>query len=343
MVSATDVAEAAASAVTGAVGEHPRGVLASRRRLFGPLLDMTVKQGSTPLVVTGLFQGCVRDLWMWIRTQMCQGMGDRRVPLWCSLDRSLVCRSSRPRLDLLTPPTLPLHFCSYLAYNLARKALAVAAPGLQQEPNEGGLRLSKTDLGLVSSSFTAMYGASKFAGSVITGGHEDNSVVVCCGNGRQTPPLDDHIVVQKQCLLYGQSRETARNLYYHKLTHTHFTHTAKTHADHVSCRALFSLGLVLTGVLCFVFSLSNDLPRLCLLWSVHGIVQVAMDCDSQQLACEPIDRWDTATEADPSPSLTHTYQGAGWPSLAKMCVERVPPQAQGRVWALLSAAGNAGA
>lgn len=35
-------------------------------------------------------------------------------------------------------------------------------------------------------------------------------------------------------------------------------------------------------------------------------------------------------------------QGAGWPSLAKICVERVPPQAQGRVWALLSAAGNAG-
>lgn len=65
------------------------------------------------------------------------------------------------------PPDL--HACSYLAYNLARKALAVAAPGLQQGPGEGGLRLSKTDLGLVSSSFTAMYGASKFAGSVITG------------------------------------------------------------------------------------------------------------------------------------------------------------------------------
>ena len=35
-------------------------------------------------------------------------------------------------------------------------------------------------------------------------------------------------------------------------------------------------------------------------------------------------------------------QGAGWPSLAKICVERVPPRLQGRVWALLSAAGNAG-
>lgn len=55
MVSATDVAEAAASAVTGVgVGE---GVLASRRRLFGPLLDLNIKQSSTPLVVTGLFQG----------------------------------------------------------------------------------------------------------------------------------------------------------------------------------------------------------------------------------------------------------------------------------------------
>lgn len=60
MVSASEVAEAATSAVTAAAaatGEHPRGVLASRRRLFGPLLDL--KRGSTPLVVTGLFQGCV--------------------------------------------------------------------------------------------------------------------------------------------------------------------------------------------------------------------------------------------------------------------------------------------
>jgi len=44
------------------------------------------------------------------------------------------------------------------------------------------------------------------------------------------------------------------------------------------------------------------------------------------------------------PSLPPSFvlQGAGWPSLAKICVERVPPRAQGRVWALLSAAGNAG-
>ncbi|GAB5037424.1 regulatory protein uhpc [Nannochloropsis oceanica] len=139
-----------------------------------------------------------------------------------------------------TPLVVTGLFQGYLAYNMARKALAVAAPGLQGD--EG---LSKTDLGVVSSSFTVTYGASKFAGSVIT--------------------------------------------------------------DHVSCRALFSLGLVLTGVLCLIFSLSSELPRLCLLWSLHGVVQ-----------------------------------GAGWPSLAKICVERVAPRAQGRVWALLSAAGNAG-
>ena len=47
--------------------------------------------------------------------------------------------------------------------------------------------------------------------------------------------------------------------------------------DHVSCRALFSLGLVLTGVLCFIFSLSSELPRLCLLWSLHGVVQVGSE------------------------------------------------------------------
>ena len=62
MVSASDVAAAAAAAATatataGGGSDHPSGVLASRRRLFGPLLDM--KQNSTPLVVTGLFQGCV--------------------------------------------------------------------------------------------------------------------------------------------------------------------------------------------------------------------------------------------------------------------------------------------
>lgn len=85
---------------------------------------------------------------------------------------------------------------SYLAYNLARKALAVAAPGLQQGPNEGGLRLSKTDLGLVSSSFTAMYGASKFAGSVITGEHNElaTTLALCYvthTRGRETLAFDD--------------------------------------------------------------------------------------------------------------------------------------------------------
>jgi len=34
---------------------------------------------------------------------------------------------------------------------------------------QGGEGLTKTDLGVVSSSFTVTYGASKFAGSVITG------------------------------------------------------------------------------------------------------------------------------------------------------------------------------
>jgi hypothetical protein len=60
MVSASDVAAAAATAAAATAGggsDHPSGVLASRRRLFGPLLDM--KQNSTPLVVTGLFQGCM--------------------------------------------------------------------------------------------------------------------------------------------------------------------------------------------------------------------------------------------------------------------------------------------
>jgi hypothetical protein len=32
----------------------------------------------------------------------------------------------------------------------------------------------------------------------------------------------------------------------------------------------------------------------------------------------------------------------GWPSLAKICLERVSPPLQGRVWALLTAAGNVG-
>lgn len=47
------------------------------------------------------------------------------------------------------------------------------------------LGLSKTDLGLVSSSFTAAYGVAKFAGSVITGTRalEPRHVLSAIGSG----------------------------------------------------------------------------------------------------------------------------------------------------------------
>jgi hypothetical protein len=183
------------------------------------------------------------------------------------------CRSKHPLSSPHAHPnathhSTPLHSTAaprYLAYNLARKALAVAAPGLQQGRGEGGLRLSKTDLGLVSSSFTAMYGASKFAGSVITGAYVPVSACLPARSDRTTESHRVHNQLHQP--EHGSGTGPPWPLY-----HTFpFTHNIP---DHVSCRALFSLGLVLTGVLCFVFSLSDDLPRLCLLWSLHGVVQV---------------------------------------------------------------------
>jgi len=127
---------------------------------------------------------------------------------------------------------------------------------------QGDEGLSKTDLGVVSSSFTVTYGASKFAGSVITGregGREEGR------EGRHEEGNGDSCSHQFSvliCTTPSYSSSIFLPSYY---------------LDHVSCRALFSLGLVLTGVLCFIFSLSSDLPRLCLLWSLHGVVQVVRE------------------------------------------------------------------
>jgi len=111
---------------------------------------------------------------------------------------------------------------------------------------------------VVSSSFTVTYGASKFAGSVITGREKMRE-------GGKEGGVEG-----------GAEGERERRGVHSRPTISSFSlfEIFLFNSDHVSCRALFSLGLVLTGVLCLIFSLSSELPRLCLLWSLHGVVQV---------------------------------------------------------------------
>jgi sugar phosphate permease len=78
-------------------------------------------------------------------------------------------------------------------------------------------------------------------------------------------------------------------------------------SDLMSCRLLFSLGLILAGCSNILFGASSSLASLISLWFTNG-----------------------------------TVQGLGWPSLAKIVMINLPKETIGSVWSLLTTAGNLG-
>jgi len=77
--------------------------------------------------------------------------------------------------------------------------------------------------------------------------------------------------------------------------------------DFVSARNIFCLGLIFSGCFAASFAYFQNFQILFLIWFLHGLVQ-----------------------------------GAGWPSLAKIIMDFFPLQQRGKVWSLLTAAGNLG-
>lgn len=78
--------------------------------------------------------------------------------------------------------------------------------------------------------------------------------------------------------------------------------------DHVSCRTLFSVGLVGTGLCNLLFGeFSTSLAAMSLLWGFNGVCQ-----------------------------------GGGWPSAAKLMLAWYPPDVRGSYWSMVSSGTNLG-
>ena len=131
-------------------------------------------------------------------------------------------------------------FQGYIFFNVTRKSFTLANTNLIET-----LDLKKSDIGIISSSFTTVYGISKLLGSIMT--------------------------------------------------------------DVVDSTLLFCGSLFLSGAVCLCFPFFTDISIFCVLWSINGLIQ-----------------------------------GAGWPSLAKLCADRVPSNYLGKAISVMTAAGNIG-
>ena len=131
-------------------------------------------------------------------------------------------------------------FQGYIFFNVTRKSFTLANTDLIET-----LNFKKSDIGIISSSFTAVYGISKLLGSIMT--------------------------------------------------------------DIVDSTYLFCGSLFLSGIVCLFFPFFTSISMFSVLWSINGLIQ-----------------------------------GAGWPSLAKLCADRVPSDKLGKAISIMTAAGNLG-